>query len=601
MFLEGKFYRGRSDMQKRLALNQASLGVAMAIVLTSGCSSSSVTIMDIQGTGHFSPLQGRISETSGVVTFVDQNGEGFFIQDPAGDGDPATSDGIFVSIEGAQPGFRMPVVGDIVRLRGQVEELQIGSALPRTQISGLQQVDIQASGNPLPASVELENLPTESLNDGKAYWEPLEGMWVGLHNGLVVAPTNSYGEFAALVKPATNPGSGFFPENQHILLRSLGDNEVDYNPERIQIAEETDVSSITVRPGDEIVELLGVVDYTFGNYKIRPSHVEVQNQGMPEVPVSTRTGPDGDFVITTFNVENLFDLENDPEKDDEGTTPSPEELETKLRKLEAVIRAELRLPDIIVVQEVENATILAQLAERVNHGGGTSYRATSLGSSDRRGIENGFLWDQQRVVLKEAKLLSGPGVEKAFGSTSESPGREPLVGSFDVHGRPIIVVGNHFRSKGGDDPLFGINDPPHRRTEAQRKAQARVVRDYADSILDNDPSAWVVIAGDLNDFQFGEPGEGPDHPLAILEGSDGQVALTNLVLREDEAERFTYIYQGNSQVLDHILVSPQMLERLAAVDILHFDASYPAAFERDSSIHLRASDHDAVEARFQLR
>jgi predicted extracellular nuclease len=79
------------------------------------------------------------------------------------------------------------------------------------------------------------------------------------------------------------------------------------------------------------------------------------------------------------------------------------------------------------------------------------------------------------------------------------------------------------------------------------------------------------------------------------------VPLANLVFREDEAERFTYLYQGNSQVLDHILVSPKMLERLVAVDILHVNASYPVAFERDRSTHLRASDHDVVETRFQLR
>lgn len=184
---------------------------------------------------------------------------------------------------------------------------------------------------------------------------------------------------------------------------------------------------------------------------------------------------------------------------------------------------------------------------------------------------------------------------------SVSPGREPLVGIFSMGGKRVTVVGNHFRSKGGDEPLFGLNDPPNRSSEVQRKAQARVVRNFVDSLLEGDPTAWVVVAGDLNDFQFGEPGEGPDHPLAILEGGKEQVPLTNLILREDEAERFTYIYQGNSQILDHILVSPALLDQLAAVDILHFDASYPDKLERDPSTHLRASDHDAVEARFQLR
>ena len=589
-------------MGKRLLFNGRWLGMALIVVLASGCSSSSdVTIMAIQGEDHFSPLQGQTVVTSGVVTFVVADGEGFFIQDPVGDEDPATSDGVLVVMEGASSGIRMPVVGDRVRVSGQVEELQFGKALPRTQLSGLLQLEMQSSGNPLPASVGLEGLPTESLTEGKAFWESREGMRVKVQNGLVVAPTSSYGEFAVLADSGAKPGSGFFSETSHILLRPLGDNEVDYNPERIQIAGGARTSSTIVRPGDEVVELLGVVDYTYGNYKVIPSRIEVQDQGLPKLPVSTRTGPNGDFVITTFNVENLFDLEDDPDKADEGTTPSPDELETKLRKLEAVIREELRLPEIIVVQEVENTTILAQLAKRVNQRSDTSYVATSLGSSDRRGIENGFLWDRERVALEEATLVSGPESQRAFGLTSESPGREPLVGIFEIRGKRVTVVGNHFRSKGGDDPLFGVDDPPHRSSEVQRKAQAGAVRNYVDSILGGDPTAWLVVAGDLNDFQFGEPGEGPNHPLAILEGGDGKVPLTNLVLREDEAERFTYIYQGNSQILDHILVSPGMLEKLAAVDILHFDASYPDRFSGNRSTHLRASDHDAVEARFRLK
>jgi predicted extracellular nuclease len=315
--------------------------------------------------------------------------------------------------------------------------------------------------------------------------------------------------------------------------------------------------------------------------------------------VSTRSGPKGDWVVTTFNVENLFDLENDPEKDDGDSTPTPERLETKLQKLATAIRVELELPEILVVQEIENTAILDELARRVNQANGTAYVSTSKGSSDRRGIEVGFLWDSSRVALREAFLLTGPDVDRAFGPSSDSPGREPLVGVFEIHGKEVTIVGNHFKSKGGDDPLYGLNDPPIRATEVQRKAQARAVRNYVDAILENEADARVMVAGDLNDFEFGEPGEGPDHPLAILEGGEGKIPLTNLILREDEGERYTFIYQGNSQVLDHILVSPALLEYVSAVDVLHWNASYPASWTRDASTPLRSSDHDAVEARFR--
>ncbi len=569
----------------------------MLLLVWSSCSSlSAVTIMDIQGSGLVSPLAGEVVEVSGVVTFVRSQDDGFFLQDPTGDGDSATSDGVFISVEKETS---LPAVGDGVRVAGRVEELQFGRALPRTQLVDVTNLEVVSTGNPLPRAVELERLPNESLRDGADFWESLEGMRVFVSKGCVVAPTSGFGELVVLTEADAKPGSGYVERAQQIFLRSLGENEVDYNSERVLVAGNPG-EPLVVRPGDT-VELVGVIDYTFGNYKIRPSEVNLQTRGSPPTPVSTRSGPSGDTVITTFNVENLFDLEDDPGKDEGNSTPTPEELEIKLRKLAGAIREELRLPDIVVVQEVENTSILAELAGRINRASHTSYVATSRGSSDGRGIEVGFLWDQSRVDLSESYLLAGPGVERAFGKASPSPGREPLVGKFRIRGREVTIVGNHFKSKGGDDPLFGVNDPPVRKTEVQRKAQARVVRDFVSSLLEADPDVLVIVAGDLNDFPFGEPAEGPDHPLAILEGMKGEAPLTNLVLREDQADAFTFIYQGNSQILDHILVSPALLEHFAAVDVLHFNASFPARLTRDGTTWLRASDHDAVEARFQLR
>ncbi len=110
-----------------------------------------------------------------------------------------------------------------------------------------------------------------------------------------------------------------------------------------------------------------------------------------------------------------------------------------------------------------------------------------------------------------------------------------------------------------------------------------------------------MVTGDLNDFQFSEPGEGADHPVAILEGVNGGIPLFNLLELEKDAETYTFIFDGNSQVLDHMLVSPALLDLVAGADILHFNAGYPSEFGSLETITLRASDHDPLEGRFRFR
>jgi len=731
-----------------------------------------VTIMEIQGTEQFSAFDGQLVETSGVVTLFTANGANFWLQDPTGDGDPGTSDGIFVSGGGFPDEGPTPAVGDAIRIIAQVQEQQFGNALPLTRLRGVALIEVLSSSNPLPAPIELDDLPDESIADGIAFWEPLEGMLVSVQNAPVVAATSPYGEFGMLTKRDAKPGSGFYPQAQQILIRNLGEDVVDYNPERIMVDDSTLDEAINVMPGDRVRSLVGAVDYTFGMYKLQPASYDIKIHKLPHMPASTRSGPNGDTTITTFNVENLFDLElsvppvvdaigevgfdpgsewgsgltstgdntirrqpsvcegdteeTDPfdptlewdgfaqntfdglgahsvtcgtasglfiseyvegssynkaleiyngtgaavnlaasgyaveiyfngsdspgrtiplagtladgdtfvlahtsaddailavaeqtsgnvlfngddavvlrkgGKDDASSTPTPEELETQLTKLALAIEFELELPEIIVVQEVENTAILQELGDRVNGASGTNYVATSFETSDARGIEVGFLWDAHRVDLLDAYQMYGPDVAAAFGPSSPSPGREPLVGVFEIEGREITIIGNHFKSKGGDDALFGVNWPPIRFTEVQRKMQAHVVRDFVNAILDEDPDALVMVAGDLNDFQFAEPGEGTDHPVAILEGVSGEVPLTNLLNLEKEAETFTYLYDGNSQVLDHMLVSPGLYDLFAAVDVLHFNASFPAGLGEDATTSFRASDHDPLEGRFRF-
>jgi predicted extracellular nuclease len=730
-----------------------------------------VTIMEIQGTGQFSPFDGEVVDTSGVVTLFTANGNNCWLQDPVGDGDATTSDGIFVSGCAFADEGPVPEVGDDIRIIASVQEQQFGNALPLTRLRNVALIEILSTGNSLPAPVPLVDLPNEVITDGIEFWEPLEGMRVSVENAPVSSATSGFGEFGILTKDDAKPGSGFFADTQQILVRNLGGDQVDYNPERIMVDDSSLAEAIHVQPGDRVRSLVGVVDYTFSMYKLQPDTFDIETHNLPNLPASTRSGGFGNATITTFNVENLFDLVlNTPQnvdvfgqvgfdpgsqwgppntqnntlrrnpdvcqgdtdetdtfdpslewkgfgndnfddlgshtvtcgptddliiseyvegsslnkaveiyngtgqavnlaaqgyaidiyfngqtspgttiqlsgtladgdvfvvaddgadsdildvadqvssssffngddtvvlrkggKDDASSTPSSEELETKLAKLALAIEVELDLPEIIVVQEIENQAIAQELADLVNMAAGTSYVATSFETSDARGIEVGFLWDANRVALLEAFQMSGPGVEQWFGPSSPSPGREPLVGVFDVMGREVILIGNHFKSKGGDDPLYGVVQPPVRITEVQRKGQAQTVRNFVNDILDEDPDALVMVAGDLNDFQFSEPGEGADNPVAILEGLNGEVPLTDLLGLEKDSETFTFVFDGNAQVLDHMLVSPALLDLVAGADILHFNTTTPTLLlEDDATSPWSASDHDPLEGRFKF-
>jgi predicted extracellular nuclease len=557
------------------------------------------TIMEIQGSGQRSPLEGTDVRTRGVVTLIRPSGWGFWLQDPDGDSDATTSDGIYVNGSAGSA-----EVGDHVQVHATVEEQQFDNALPLTRLVGVTGLTVLGQET-VPTPVLLANQPDVSIPKGIAFWEPLEGMLVQIQNGTVVSATSRFGEFAILTRKDANPGSGYEPSRKVIRIRTLGGNKVDYNPERILVDDYSLSGSIVVYPGDRVKSLVGVVDYSFGNYKLQPKSFDIKSKKQPKRPSPAAPWwARSSTAIATFNVENLFDLIDNPDKDDGSSTPTAQELETQLKKLTKAVIDELKTPAILVVQEVENETILQELGDRVNLCAGTSYKARSFETSDGRGIECGFLYDTKRVRAKAIFQLTDShvsGVSAAFGPSSASPGREPIVGVFRFGCDEIVIIGNHFKSKGGDDPIFGVNWPPVRVTETQRKAQATVVRAFVDKILKKNPLAKVMVTGDLNDFEFGEPGEGKDHPLAILEGTGWLRRMWNLVKTVKPAERWTYNYDGNCQVLDHMLVSPALLLRLRGVSILHFNASFPASLGENSKTPLRSSDHDPIVGYFRLK
>jgi hypothetical protein len=180
------------------------------------------------------------------------------------------------------------------------------------------------------------------------------------------------------------------------------------------------------------------------------------------------------------------------------------------------------------------------------------------------------------VTVEDGPHLSiSPGrIQPADAAFSNS--RKPLAGEFTYDGHTLFAVANHWNSKGGDTPLFGRTQPPQRVSETQRHAQAQIVHDFAADVLTEDPGARVIVLGDLNDFEFSDA-------LATLTAGG---LLEDLVTGLPQPERYSYVFEGNSQTLDHVVTSPSVTADLRSFGAVHVNAEFAD----------QTSDHDPLIA-----
>jgi uncharacterized protein len=562
-------------------------------------------IYDIQGTALVSPLNNTQVTTTGIVTAVDSNG--FYLQDATGDGNNATSDGIFVFTSSA-PGLN---IGDELQVAGTVSEFTPGGTstgnLSITQISNADITSL-STGNTLPDAVIIGNSgripPTESIDDdpnsynpdadGIDFFESLEGMLVTAQNAVAVSGTNGFGEIFTVV----DNGAGATGISDRGTLNISPD---DFNPERVQINADSgiflgfDLPEVNV--GDSLGNVTGVVGYSFGNFEIYPTQEFSVTAANLTPEITTIQGGEDELTIATYNVLNL-----DP-NDADGDTDIAD---GRYNAIANNIVNSLKSPAIIGLQEVQDnsgstddGTVAAdanlqQLADAIAANGGTQYQLidntfisnNASGGEPGGNIRTAFLYDPNRVDLVAGSVQT-IGSQESGGAFEGS--RLPLIATFEFNGQEITVINNHFSSKGGSSPILGVDQPFEELQENpdvngsldERQAQAQAVDDYVDSILTANPNTNVVALGDLNEFEF-------ISPVDEILGS----SLNNLIDTIPENERYSFIFQGNSQQLDHILVSNSLFDG-AAVDILHLNSEFA---ENDS----RASDHDPVLASFNL-
>ncbi|MBD1824126.1 choice-of-anchor I family protein [Cyanobacteria bacterium FACHB-DQ100] len=570
-----------------------------------------IRISDIQGAGHISSFNGKdVNNVQGIVTAVASNG--FYLQDPIADNDIRTSEGIFV-FTSSRPTV---VVGDAVQVSGRVTEFRPGNNannLTTTQITN-PTINKISSGNALPATIALGNggrtIPTSIIEndasnvenngifdptqDGIDFYESLEGMRVQINNPFTTSPTNSFGEVWVLADNGANATSQTARGGSLI-------NPTDFNPERIQIDDNLFTGGMPeVNVGAQLGTIVGVVNYNFNNYEVLPSTAPtVVTPSSLTKEVTSLVGDPNRLTVATFNVENL----------------DPGDSAAEFNRLASAIVTNLKSPDIINLEEIQDnngstndsvvdASVTYQtLINAIAAAGGPTYQYRQInpvddtnGGEPGGNIRVGFLYNPQRVTFVDRPggtsisntIVTDVGND-GIPDLSASPGlidptnsafnvsRKPLVGEFVFNGQTVYVIGNHFNSKGGDQPLFGPNQPPTLSSEVQRNQQATIVKNFVQSILAINPNANVIVAGDLNDFEF-------SNPLNILKSG----GLNNLIETLPANERYTYNFEGNAQTLDHILVSKNLLNQLNGFDVVHINSEFVD----------QVSDHDPSVARF---
>ena len=604
-------------------------------------------IYDIQGEGHVSPESGDSVVTQGVITAI--GFRALYVQDPNGDGNDATSDAIFVF----DFGFRDRSIGQCVELDGSVSEFIGGDAatgnLSTTQMfaPAITVIDCEATFGPgysfpspvviglsgrvppneitisedeIDPPINLQNAVDDAANnfdpdeDGIDFYESMESMLVTVEDAQAVSATRRFGSFSAEFFTVPNQAdrdiiepNDVMTQRGGILLQPDPDGTGDLNPERVQVQlSGTPLypgdMNLQVKVGDLVGDVTGPLGYSFGNYEIHATHeITVVDGGLSPESTSIVSNPSR-VTVASYNVLNLsFAGSGDAAQSD---------------KLGEQIVDALGAPDVIALQEIQDDSTttdngvvtaddtLQMLVNSIVSAGGPTYVAFNVepvnntqGGAPGGNIRNAFLYNPDRVGLVDftaltAGVLTTAGAEPtAFDGT-----RIPLAATFDKDGSEFTVISVHNSSRFGSTPIFGGPQPFVQAGEAEREAQSKALNQYVDSLLAADADAQVMVAGDFNTFEWTDelledvPGPEPALHNLVPIGNDN----SNKGNHKGEEGFYSFIFDGNSQMLDHFFVTSSLLPS-AKFDVVHLNVDFPRTF-----INTTASDHEPMVTSFSL-
>lgn len=565
------------------------------------CSDPATLIHDIQGFGAASVDVGNVREIEGVVVGDFQGGgalNGFFVQeeDADSDGDPATSEGIFVFDSANAVALD---AGDVVRVRGTVTEFN-----ELTEITNVETViDCNATGTATSASLML---PVGSLDD----FEAVEGMAVDFSQTLFASGNFTqarFGEVDLSVGGALdNPTNVVAPGGPANALQDAN------NLARIQLDDGSTAQSPTptpylgvdgtLRSGDSVNGLSAVMSFSFGNYELHPTApvTFTRNNDRPDVP-----DVGGTIQVAAYNVLNFFST-----IDDSGPICGPaanqgcrgadtaselvrqrDKLVTAINKLDA---------EVVGLMEIENHAASAAEADLIGGlnaaAGAGIWDSVDTDSIGDDAIKVAIIYQPAEVTPVGPFAILDSSVDPRFDDTRNRP---MLVQTFmeNATGETFTVAVNHLKSKGSD--CDGLGDPD----TGDGQGNCNITRtNAAVAIVDflaTDPTGSgdddFVIMGDLNAYA-------QEDPVVAIEAG-GYTDLVEMLIGTGFSNgAYSFNFFSQSGYLDHGLATPSLVEQVTGVGIWHVNSDEPSGLDYNNfnpaalyhPDEFRSSDHDPV-------
>ena len=540
-------------------------------------------ISSVQGPTDQSPLVDDQVTVRGTVTATFQADEelrGFYVQDAAGDGDPATSDGIFVQASSPEvaPGQAVQVTGTVAEQFGQtivgnVQELEVcGDA----QTVATTEVDLTGAGEP-----DLERL---------------EGMLVTLTEPLSVTGNANLGVFGELALAAGgrlfNPTDAIDPNEpdnsavqeaadaNHRRQILLDDGSDRRNPDPLPFLAE----GLPPRAGDTVTDLTAIVSFGFGSYRLHPAGPVQFERDNARTAAPADVG--GSHKVAAFNVLNYFTTLG------ERGAETPAELDRQAAKLISALTA--IDADVVGLLELQNngSIAIGDLVGRLNVAlGGSTYAAMAdpsfIGDD---AIKVGFIFKPERVTPVGQPFGADPASNPVYAAFS----RPPVGQVFEADGERFAVVVNHFKSKScsGASGVNADQGDGQGCWNALRVEQAEALLAFIEEVQAQSGVQDVLVLGDLNAY-------GEEDPIDALRAAGLMDLLGEHV---PEERRYSYIHEGEAGHLDHALATPALAAKISGATVWHINADEAKALDyREDNLEgsfrsdpYRSSDHDPV-------
>ncbi|MES2071169.1 MAG: ExeM/NucH family extracellular endonuclease [Pseudomonadota bacterium] len=543
----------------------------------------------IQGSGATSAYAGQLTTVRGVVVgdFQAANQlKGFFIQQPVPDNDPKTSEGIFVY---APANATTVKLGDYVQVSGTVEEHKASATDTEstTQISQLTQVSVCGKGPSIqPVTVSL---PVADPADLRAY----EGMLVKFTQTLTVTDVHSLGQYGEIVlapsrlfTPYSNPASTDAAANAALNARStivLDDGSSPANPSPTPYLSAGDKSG-TRRVGDTVQNVQGIMSYGFGSFVVQPTQQATFTATNPRSSAPNAVG--GTLRAGSLNVLNYFTTLN------KRGANTALELQRQRDKLVTTITG--LNADVLGLMEIENnaSATIGDLVAAVNAKlGANTYSYINSGQPGTDEIKVAIIYKASALTpIGNAKVPTDAG----FGVDGGM--RPPVAQRFaakDNNGSFWFVV-NHLKSKGSCPGSAASLDQDYGQGcwNASRVVQVAALKNWVSGLVSSSGEPDVLMVGDYNAYLN-------EDPIASIEAGNFEA----LARRLPAAERYSYVFDGQSGVLDHAFASTSMKAQVTGITVWHVNADEPAvldynteykADDRYDATPYRSSDHDPV-------